>query len=54
VRYNLRPSDQQAFAERQGRAENGALEFKNGVLAITLPKTPQARPEIKRIAINGK
>jgi HSP20 family protein len=31
-----------------------AASFKNGVLTVTLPKTPQARPQIKRIAINAK
>jgi HSP20 family protein len=28
--------------------------FKNGVLTVTLPKTPTARERVKRIAINGK
>ncbi len=28
--------------------------FKNGVLTVTLPKSPQAETKVKRIAINGK
>jgi HSP20 family protein len=28
--------------------------FKNGVLTVTLPKNPQARSEVKTIAINAK
>ncbi len=28
--------------------------FKNGVLTVTLPKLPQAKSNVKRIAINGK
>jgi len=28
--------------------------FKNGILAVTLPKTAQAQTKAKRIAINGK
>jgi HSP20 family protein len=31
-----------------------AASFKNGVLTVTLPKSPEARQKIKRIAINGK
>jgi len=28
--------------------------FKNGVLTVTLPKSPSAQQKVKRIAINGK
>jgi len=28
--------------------------FKNGVLTVTLPKSPDAQPKVKRIAINGR
>jgi HSP20 family protein len=28
--------------------------FKNGVLTVTMPKAPQARSKVKRIAVNGK
>jgi HSP20 family protein len=28
--------------------------FKNGVLTVTMPKSPQAHAKVKRIAINGK
>ncbi|HLG87871.1 MAG TPA: Hsp20/alpha crystallin family protein [Alphaproteobacteria bacterium] len=28
--------------------------FKNGVLTVTLPKSPQAETKVKRIAINGR
>ena len=28
--------------------------FKNGVLTVTMPKAPQAKSKVKRIAINGK
>jgi HSP20 family protein len=31
-----------------------AASFKNGVLTVTLPKSPTARQKVKRIAINGK
>jgi HSP20 family protein len=31
-----------------------AAAFKNGVLTVTLPRTPQAQQKVKRIAINGK
>jgi HSP20 family protein len=31
-----------------------AASFKNGVLTVTMPKTPQAQSKVKRIAINGK
>jgi HSP20 family protein len=31
-----------------------SASFKNGVLTVTLPKVPQARSKVKRIAINGK
>jgi HSP20 family protein len=31
-----------------------AAGFKNGVLTVTLPKSPQAQQNVKRIAINGK
>jgi HSP20 family protein len=31
-----------------------AASFKNGVLTVTLPKSPTAQPTVKRIAINGK
>jgi HSP20 family protein len=30
-----------------------AASFKNGVLTVTLPKSPDARQRVKRIAING-
>jgi HSP20 family protein len=33
--------------------DNVAASFKNGVLAVTLPKTEKARANAKRIAING-
>jgi HSP20 family protein len=28
--------------------------FKNGVLAVTMPKSAEAQAKVKRIAINGK
>jgi HSP20 family protein len=31
-----------------------SASFKNGVLTVTMPKSPQAQPKVKRIAINGK
>jgi HSP20 family protein len=31
-----------------------AASFKNGVLTVTLPKSPSAQQKVKRIAINGK
>jgi HSP20 family protein len=31
-----------------------AASFENGVLTITLPKSPTAQQKVKRIAINGK
>ena len=31
-----------------------AASFKNGVLTVTLPKSPEAQQKVKRIAINGK
>ena len=31
-----------------------SASFHNGVLTVTLPKSPQAQREVKRIAINGK
>jgi HSP20 family protein len=31
-----------------------AASFKNGVLTVTLPKSPAAQQKVKRIAINGK
>src|SRR3954452_23714531 len=31
-----------------------AASFKNGVLTVTLPKSPTARQKVKRIAITGK
>ena len=31
-----------------------AASFKNGVLSVTLPKSPEAQQKVKRIAINGK
>jgi HSP20 family protein len=27
--------------------------FKNGVLTVTMPKAPQAKSKVKRIALNG-
>jgi HSP20 family protein len=33
---------------------NIAASFNNGVLTVTLPKSPQAQEKVKRIAINGK
>lgn len=34
--------------------EKVAASFKNGVLTVTLPKSPTAQQKVKRIAINGK
>jgi HSP20 family protein len=31
-----------------------AASFKNGVLTVTLPKSPRAQEKVKRIAINSK
>jgi HSP20 family protein len=31
-----------------------AAAFKNGVLTVTLPKSPNAQSKVKRIAINGQ
>jgi HSP20 family protein len=31
-----------------------AASYKNGVLTVTLPKSPAAQQKVKRIAINGK
>jgi HSP20 family protein len=31
-----------------------SASFKNGVLTVTMPKSPQAQSKVKRIAINGK
>lgn len=31
-----------------------SASFKNGVLTVTMPKSPQAQSRVKRIAINGK
>jgi len=31
-----------------------AASFKNGVLTVTMPKSPQAQQKVKRIPINGK
>jgi len=34
--------------------DKAAASFKNGVLSVTLPKSPEARQKVKRIAINSK
>jgi HSP20 family protein len=34
------------------QADKAEARFKNGVLTVTLPKNPDARPKAKRIAIN--
>ena len=34
--------------------ERAEASFKNGVLTVTLPKSPAAQQKVKRIAINGK
>ena len=34
--------------------DNISATFKNGVLTVTMPKSPQAQSNVKRIAINGK
>ena len=34
--------------------EKVSAAFKNGVLTVTLPKSPAAQQKVKRIAINGK
>jgi len=34
--------------------EKVSAAFKNGVLTVTMPKAPQSRSKVKRIAINGK
>ena len=34
--------------------EKVSATFKNGVLTVTMPKAPQSRSKVKRIAINGK
>jgi HSP20 family protein len=34
--------------------EKVSASFKNGVLTVTMPKSPQAQSKVKRIAINGK
>ena len=34
--------------------ENVSATFKKGILTVTMPKTPDARSRIKRIAINGQ
>jgi HSP20 family protein len=34
--------------------DKAAASFKNGVLSVTLPKSPEAERRVKRIAINGK
>jgi HSP20 family protein len=34
--------------------DKGSASFRNGVLAVTLPKTAQAQRPVKRIAINGR
>jgi HSP20 family protein len=34
--------------------DNVSASFKNGVLMVTLPRSAQAKPNIRRIAINGK
>ena len=34
--------------------DNVAASFNNGVLTVTLPKSPAAQEKVKRIAINGK
>jgi HSP20 family protein len=31
-----------------------SASFKNGLLTVTLPKSPEAQQRVKRIAINGK
>ena len=31
-----------------------AASFKNGVLTVTLPKSPEAQQKVKRITVNGK
>ena len=31
-----------------------AASFKNGILTVTLPKSPTAQRKVKRIAINGR
>jgi len=35
-------------------ADKAAAEFKNGVLTVTIPKTPEARSERKRIEVKAK
>jgi HSP20 family protein len=34
--------------------EKVSASFKNGVLTVTLPKSPASQQKVKRIAINGK
>jgi len=34
--------------------DKAAASFKNGVLSVTLPKSPEAQRSVKRIAINEK
>jgi HSP20 family protein len=34
--------------------EKVSASFKNGVLTVTLPKSPAAQQKVRRIAINGK
>ena len=37
-----------------GAGEQIDASFKNGILNMTLPKSPTARQKVRRIAINGK
>ncbi len=52
----LRNIDHHAFSfdHLVGAGEQIDASFKNGILNVTLPKSPTAQQKVRRIAINGK
>ena len=49
-----RSKEQPLFDHLVGAGEQIDASFKNGILNVTLPKSPTAQQKVRRIAINGK
>ena len=49
-----RSKGQPLFDHLVGAGEQIDASFKNGILNVTLPKSPTAQQKVRRIAINGK